>query len=71
MARREQTDWSSATTPSDAGKDEIPPGDTDEPFRLAANSGFGFFLVFGLVVALLTVLVLWLLGLHGGLAANG
>jgi len=38
---------------------------------LAANSGFGFFLVFGLVVALLTVLVLWLLGLHGGLAANG
>ena len=70
MTRREQTDWSSASVQSEPSENQATTGEPDEPFRLAANSGFGFFLVFGLVVALLTVVVMWLLGLHGGLAGG-
>ena len=71
MARREQTDWSSASVQSDASGNQAQTGETDEVSRSAANTSFGFFLVFGLVVALLTVLVMWLLGAHGGLAGSG
>ena len=70
MARREQTDWSSASVQSEPSENQATPGDTDEVSRSAANTSFGFFLVFGLVVALLTVLVMWLLGAHGGLAGG-
>lgn len=70
MRRREQTDWSSASVKSETSENQPTTSENDELSRPAANSSFGFFLVFGLVVALLTVVVMWLVGLLGGLAGG-